>query len=230
MFKAKKKTAAEDHVEQAISWETDRLVAAHRSTRRAWLAAGAGWVMALVAIIAIAGLTPLKRTEPFVVRVDQATGIVDVVSALKDAPDTYDAAVTRYFAARYIYAREGYSRRLASNYYRRIGLMSNGPVAQAYFKAFSPQNPDSPLNVYGTRTQVQAEVVSTSFISKKLLSVRFTKTIKYSNRPAVVSHWIATMAFRYVKAPMRESDRLVNPLGFQVTEYRVAREVVGDES
>lgn len=215
------------HIDEAVTWETERLVAASRSARTAWFVAAAGWVMALVAVIAIAGLTPLKQVEPFVVRVDGATGIVDVVSALKNSPHTYDAAVTRYFAAQYIYAREGYSRRLASSYYNRVGLMSTAPVAQVYFKDFSPQNPQSPLNLYGDRTQVQAEIVSISFISKSLVSVRFTKTIKYSNRPSEVSHWIATMGFQYVDAPMHESDRLVNPLGFQVTEYRVASEVVG---
>jgi type IV secretion system protein VirB8 len=34
------------------------------------------------------------------------------------------------------------------------------------------------------------------------------------------SHWAATITFKYSNAPMKENDRAINPLGFQVTEYR----------
>jgi type IV secretion system protein VirB8 len=34
------------------------------------------------------------------------------------------------------------------------------------------------------------------------------------------SHWAATITFKYSNAPMKEKDRAINPLGFQVTEYR----------
>lgn len=219
--------AKNKHTDEAMTWETERLVSEIRARKRAWIIAAAGWVMAVLAIIAVVGLTPLKEVKPFVVRVDQATGVVDVVSALEDSPNTYNKAVTRYFASQYIYAREGYSDKLAPTYYERVGLMSTGQVAQDYFEWFSPQNPRSPLNVYGQHAQVEAEIVSISFLSENLLSIRFTKTVDYSNRRDETSHWIATMGFRYVDAPMRESARLVNPLGFQVTEYRVAAEVVG---
>ena len=32
---------------------------------------------------------------------------------------------------------------------------------------------------------------------------------------------IATVGFEYVNAPQKEEDRSVNPLGFQITSYRV---------
>ena len=32
--------------------------------------------------------------------------------------------------------------------------------------------------------------------------------------------WVAILSFRYTDAPMSVSDRLTNPLGFQVTRYR----------
>lgn len=214
-------------VSEGVSWETERLVSARRSARAAWYVAAVACFVAVVAVVALAGLTPLKQVTPFVIRVDQATGVPDVVSGMKDAPNTYANAVTRYFAARYIYAREGYSRALAATNYNRVGLMSDGRVAKTYFTEFSPQNPQSPLKIYGNNSLVDAGVVSISFLDKDLLSIRFTKTVTKDNQPAVTTHWIATMKYRYSKAPMKESDRLVNPLGFQVTEYRVTPEVVG---
>lgn len=222
-----KQVKASRIVDEAVTWETERLVAMRRSARTAWYVAGVACFIALAAVVAVAGLTPLKQVTPFVIRVDNGTGIVDVVSGMKDAPNTYATAVTRYFAARYIYAREGYSRNLAATYYNRVGLMSDGNVARNYFTEFSPQNPQSPLKIYGNNASVTADIVSISFLDADLLSVRFTKTVSKDNQPAVTTHWIATMKYRYSKSPMKESDRLVNPLGFQVIEYRVTPEVVG---
>ncbi len=218
-----KPTAAAD---DAVSWETERVVAMRRSARTAWYVASAACLVALAAVFAVAGLTPLKQVTPFVIRVDKATGIVDVVKGLKEAPATYGSAVTRYFATQYLYAREGYSRALASHEYKTVGLMSSNRVAKAYFAEFSPRNPQSPLNLYGKEASVDAHVVSISFLTDNLLSIRFVKTIKRPNQSPDKSHWIATMKFRYSKAPMQASDRLINPLGFLVTEYRVAPETV----
>lgn len=212
----------------ALTWETDRVVELRRSARCAWYVAATACFVAVLGVGAVAGLTPLKHVEPFVIRVDKSTGIVDVVSGIKRGPSTYAEAVTRYFAARYIRAREGYTRALASTYYKRVGLMSAERVAKQYFAAFNPNNPRSPLRVYGATGRVQAEIVSISFLAKDVLSIRFKKSVKYDNRPPAMTHWIATMKFRYSKAPMHESDRLINPLGFQVLEYRVAPEVVGE--
>lgn len=33
-------------------------------------------------------------------------------------------------------------------------------------------------------------------------------------------HWTATITFKYSDAPIKEKDRAVNPLGFQVVAYR----------
>lgn len=214
--------------EDAIDWESERLVEVKRSEKRAWIVAATGWFLAVIACVAILGLTPLKEVRPFVVRVNSTTGVANVVTGLKAGPESYDQAVTRYFAAQYIYAREGYSRKLAPIYYERVGLMSNKDVSHRYAQMFSPTNDKSPLNIYGERATVQAHIVSISFLTNDLVSVRFTKDVEYKHQPSTTSHWIATIRFTYTSAPMHQADRLVNPLGFQVVEYRVAPEVIGE--
>ncbi|MBB3133196.1 type IV secretory pathway component VirB8 [Rhizobium pisi] len=73
------------YFERARRFDQDRLVQVERSARIAWSIAIAASVLAATSIFAVAGLTPLKTVEPFVVRVDNSTGIVDVVSALTSA-------------------------------------------------------------------------------------------------------------------------------------------------
>ena len=71
-----------DYFREAESWDTDRVAQSRRSV--AWPPGwrGAGWTCAIACAAALVLLMPLKRVEPFVVRVDNATGIVDVVPDL----------------------------------------------------------------------------------------------------------------------------------------------------
>jgi type IV secretion system protein VirD4 len=97
------------YFKEAQSWDQDRLRAAERSKRLAWTVAGAAGLLACVAVGAVAALTPLKSVEPFVVRVDQSTGAVDVMTGLKGQDHlTYDEAVSKYFLALYDVKRENW--------------------------------------------------------------------------------------------------------------------------
>ena len=46
--------------------------------------------LAVASVGAVAALAPLKTVEPFVIRVDSATGIVDTVSALRATARRYN--------------------------------------------------------------------------------------------------------------------------------------------
>ncbi len=89
-------------------------------------------LLACVSVAAVVALTPLKTVEPFVIRVDNSTGIVEVVSALSSAAGTYDEEVTKYFAARYVRAREGYVWSDAEENFRIASLMSNSAEQQRF--------------------------------------------------------------------------------------------------
>lgn len=209
------------YLHEAKSWETDRLLDAEKSKKRAWVLAILSGGIAFAAVIALAGLTPLKQTELKVIRVDNATGNVDVVTEIPNAKTNYSEAVNKYFAQLYIRYREAYSRDLAEEYYSDVGIMSGSAEQRRYGDFFTPKNPLSPLNVYGTTTHVKVRIKSVSFIKDNVALVRYTKEVERSasERPAV-THWAATLVFRYSGAPLSEADRAVNPLGFQVTEYR----------
>jgi type IV secretory pathway component VirB8 len=60
--------------------------------------------------------------------------------------------------------------------------------------------------------------------------VRFEKTVRARNAPedqSRVSKWIATIGYDYKKiAKMKESERLKNPLGFNVDSYRTDPEML----
>jgi type IV secretion system protein VirB8 len=214
------------YFDEAKSWNADRLRAAERSRRLAWGVAAFAGVLATVAVGAVAALSPLKTVEPFVVRVDRATGAVDVMTALKsERPLTYDEAVTKHFLAQYVRAREGWLAPAAEANFRQVSIMSTPAEQQRWADAFRPANPQSPQVVYGPAAEALVAIRAVSFVSDGVANVRFHRTVRRGPQ-LEESDWIATVAFTYTKAPMAEADRLRNPLGFQVTSYRADPEAV----
>lgn len=213
------------YFDNARRWEQDLLLSAHRSRRTAWFIAASACALAIAAVGAVAALAPLKTVEPFVVRVDNATGIVDTVSALTATPARYDEAVTKYFLGRYVRAREGYSYPEAETNFRTISLLS-GSGEQARFAAwYRGSNPESPQVVQGRFGVATVRIKAISLLADNVASVRFMKESRKGEETRI-THWVSTLTFSYATAPMSSADRLVNPLGFQVSEYRADPEVV----
>lgn len=215
---------------EARTWETNRVKNLEKSEKRAWWVAGGFGVTAVAAVIAVAAMAPLKTVEPYVIRVDNSTGIVDIVESIKDGKTNYDEAVNKYFTQWYIRYREGYSKELAEEYYRNVALMSAGLEQQKYYEWFQPKNPMSPLNVFGPYAKVKIDIKGTSFIKSNVALVRYVKRIERGNDKPQITHWAATITFRYSGAPMAEKDRAINPLGFQVVEYRNDPDAVTPEA
>ena len=211
---------------EARRWDEDRLASARRSRRLAWILAAAAAGLAAAAVTAVAALAPLKQVEPFVVRVDNATGAVDVVTALK-GPDrlTYDEAVSKYFLAQYVRARETWLPQAAEANFRQVSIMSTPAEQQRWADAFRPANPASPQSALGPTGEADVEIRAISFVNRQVANVRFRRTIRQAGQSSQ-GDWIATVAFAYTRAPMAEADRLRNPLGFQVASYRADPEVI----
>lgn len=213
------------YFDKARRFDQDRMIQVERSARVAWTIAVVASVVAGVSIFAVAALTPLKTVEPFVVRVDNSTGIVDVVSALTATAGTYDEAVTKYFAAKYVRAREGYVWSEAEQNFRTVALLSTQAEQTRFAAIYRGSNPDSPQNIYGRSATARINIASISLINPKVVSVRYIRKITRGDEVRT-THWVATLTFSYANAPMSSTDRLVNPLGFAVSEYRADPEAI----
>lgn len=217
--KVEKKDFA-NYLTEAKSWETDKVQSLEKSKRLAWIIAASSGALAFLAVIALVLLTPLKTAVPYVIRVNNVTGGVDVVNALVDGKTNYDEAMNKYHVQWYVRWREGYSRSLISEYYKNVGLMSAREEQSRYSQLIAPKNPISPLNVYGDDKTATITIKSTSFIKPNVALVRYIKDVADGSSHAI-THWAATVVFQYSGTPMSEQDRAVNPLGFQVLEYRI---------
>ena len=93
-MKNNEKSDLEKYLKETQTWETDKVQEIIKSRKTAWIIAICSFIVACMAVLAVAALTPLKTVQPFVIRVDNATGIVDVVESLKDGKANYDEVLT----------------------------------------------------------------------------------------------------------------------------------------
>ena len=81
-------------------------------------------IASLVTVIVIAQLTPLKTVEPFVIQVDQKTGITQTVNQKTVSEITANEAVNNFFIVQYIRSRENYNSADLARNYNIVRLMS----------------------------------------------------------------------------------------------------------
>lgn len=210
-----------DYYDRAESWAADMRAETARSRRIAWTVAGVAVGVAALEAFALAMLLPLKTVQPVTLLVDRQTGYVQALNPLEPRRVGADAALTQSYLAQYVTAREGFDRATVPVDYRRVALWSTGRARSEYLARMPATNPESPFQIYPAGTVVAVRVKSVSRLDQGVALVRFDAQVQDRNgRVGEAQPWISVVRYRYVDAPMRLEDRLVNPLGFQVTGYR----------
>lgn len=224
--------ALQGYLEEAASWDADRVAQAGRSVRMAWRAAIAGWLCAIGSAVALILLIPLKTVEPYLIRVDNATGVVDVVPVYTGhAP--LGAAVTRYFLVHYITVCEQFDYAMAESAYEECGAFNSARLNQALYAKWNRANPGSPLNAHKDGSTATVHIESVSFLKNasgaaNIAQVRFARVEQQGpGTPGRVSRWIASIEYRYGKPPDDPRTRGWNPLGFEVVDLGIEPEVLG---
>ena len=223
----------EQYFSEAQSWDADRSAQFRRSATVAWWVAAAGWVCAVASAVAIVVLMPLKQVEPFVIRVDNSTGIVDVVPVYTGNVAT-DESITRYFLSHYLTVCERFNFSTAESDYEECGAFHTAQRNQAWYAQWTATNPASPLNVYKDGSSVRVQVTSVSFFARAsgladLAQVRYLKATRQGGgAEEKFTHWVATVQYAYAAPAKDPKTRRWNPLGFKVVDFKSEPEVVVD--
>jgi type IV secretion system protein VirB8 len=218
---------------EARSWDADRRAQGRRTVRLALGVAAAGWVAVLLLGGALVVLMPLKRVEPFVVRVDNSTGIVDVVPVYAGKAAMAET-VTRYLLSHYVTVCERFNYATAESDYEECGAFHSALRNQAWYAQWNPTNPASPLNLNKNGSTVRAQVSSISFFKRAsgvgdLAQVRYTKARRAAgSETEETTHWIATLQYAYADPSSDPKLRGWNPLGFKIVDFKPEPEVIAE--
>jgi type IV secretion system protein VirB8 len=182
----------------------------------------------LVAAFSISQLAPLKSVEPFVIQIDQKSGITQVVNPITATEFSGNEAVNEYFIVQFIRARESIG--IADNEnYNTVRVMSDPlTVFREYLRDIDPNNPKGIRAVTGNgfRAVRIGQIVfleeRTDIDGSKIrrYQIRMIVTERSANREAMEINKVATIEIKFVALSLSIQDRYLNPIGFRVVSYR----------
>ncbi len=194
---------------------------------------------ALVAGVAVLHFAPLKSVEPYLLQIDEKTGITQKVDPV--SRDQYGAseAVDRYFTSLYVRARENYNFSILRTNYNQVRLMSDARVFGRFRAQVEASNANSLVAALGALGQRNVTINSMSYIKNpplpfgkkdpatpvKIMQIRLTTVDSLPNAPDVSQRWVATVDFQYSSLNLNEQEQLLNPIGYTVVGYQIQREL-----
>jgi type IV secretory pathway component VirB8 len=205
-------------IPEGIDYETTVKDLYVRSEKRAWIVAYATAVGFILSVVALVALTPLKTETPYLVRVDNATGAADIISLMQVENTSYGEVIDKKHLSDYVKYRDGYDWWTVQKTHDATKLMSSATVAKEYEDKFDLHNR------LGQKYRVDVDILSISITSPGIAAVRYQTTQRQTDASGVTireqARWVATIGYMYENPTvMRESDRRINPIGFQVVSW-----------
>jgi type IV secretion system protein VirB8 len=181
-----------------------------------------------LSVVIIRYIKSTRSIEPFVIEIEQKTGVPTVVEPLSIQAYSAQEAVNRYFVMKYIKAREEYYfTSFEYTYGTVVRVLSSDNVYGEYRGKHSLKNPSSPFNLYGQNNYREVSLKSIIFPQPNEAQVRIRLEVK--GIMSQVIDKICLVQFKYDQKQMNEEERLINPLGFVVTLYRIEDEQGGSQ-
>ena len=163
-----------------------------------------------------------SKIKPFVIEIDKKTGVATTVKPLTSNEYSANLAVVRSLIINYIRAREEYSYGLFDrNFLDIVRVFSDPNIYYSYKNLFNKNNPQSPYNILSKTGMSKVKWKSIIFPKDGTAQIRITLQIYNSkDNKSVEINKIILMAFEFNESlQLNEEDRLINPLGFNVTLY-----------
>lgn len=188
-------------------------------------------LIALAASFAMQRLAPLKSVEPFIIQIDQKSGLTEVVDPITRDRLSSPEQLDDFFLWRYVTSRETIDNLDRQFRWNTVRVLSAAAIFNEYKIETNPQNPGSPTaqlaEIGGTHTVENPTITHLSDPKRKVAQVRFNvRERSRQNAQGDIYNKIATIEYDYFKLELNRDERLINPLGFQVLSYRVDDEVI----
>jgi len=221
----KRPVARKDYYSDGDTWEYDIHRRQALSVKRAWIVAMLAIAVAILAMLALVLVLPLKEFAPYVITKDNSTGQIEVTRGLKPGALQDDEAVTMANIVQCLTARETFDAQDVSENFEAANLCLDGLALDDYQALYAKSNDQSPVKLYGHHGVLSVQIKSVQLTPGDTANVRYQTTLAMHDRKKV-DHWVASIQYRYVQKPTSLADRFKNPLGFQITRFRRDQEIV----
>lgn len=171
-----------------------------------------------IAVIFVKNVMSSKSLEPYVIQVENKSGVATVVDQLTAQNFTGDKMIRKYFVNQFVHAATGYDPKSYKKDALKVRLLSTSDIFSDFRSRIRPR-------VLGVRSNIDIRIKSIQFTDGNNAQIRLVQQENIDDKIRV-KDLIINMGFYFspnMKLTMEE--RLINPLGFQVNKYLIADEV-----
>lgn len=173
----------------------------------------------VVTIIFVKYVISSKSLDPYVIEVEDKTGIPTVVDQMTVRTFTGDEAIKKYFLNQFVISAIGYDPRTYKQDVEKVRLYAAPAIYIGYRKSIDPKE-------LGSDSRIDVRIKSMQFPDPGTAQIRILRTIDKKGEPLVTKNEVLTINFYFTtNMQLTIEERLINPLGFQVTNYLLSEEI-----
>jgi type IV secretion system protein VirB8 len=171
-----------------------------------------------IAVIFVKNIMSSKSLEPYVIEVEEKTGVATVVDQLTSQNFTGNQMVLRYFINQFVQSATGYDPMTYKADVEKVRLLSVPRVYSDFKRRINAKD-------LGAESRFQLRIKSIQFPEPNSAQIRILRQIDLPNSDPTSKNEIINMKFYFSpNVELSMEERLINPLGFQVSEYLVSEE------
>lgn len=184
------------------------------------------FLVIITLVCLLVGLFPLKEVQPMLLTIkEQGNQVVRIEPFARDTRGT-DLLIEK-LACRYVELRETFDNVSESHRLNELMLMTSFELWEAFRSLISNENKESPFR------QFQENKVTRSVHIKNCLSlapsapdtyrIEWTSVDYRDGQEIDRKNWITTLAIKLEEKEVCFEDQYINPIGFTVISYAVAK-------
>jgi len=160
-----------------------------------------------------------KSLEPYVIEIDDKTGMATVVEQLSSQNYTGNEMMRRYFINKYVQASMGYNPRNYKQNFEEVRLFSSAQIFNAYKYRINP-------SALGAESLIEVRIKSLLFKDNANVEIRTVRDFNISGQSPTTKNEVIFMTFSFSpEMNLTIEERLINPLGFQVSKFEIGEEI-----
>ena len=172
----------------------------------------------VVSVLFVKHVMSAKSLEPYVIEVEKKSGVATVVDQTTTQRFTGDQMMRKYFINKYIHAALGYNHKTYAQDRELVKLSSTRGIFSDYARRINTRT-------LGDFTRINVRVSSIQFSDFNTAKIRFVQQTIVNDKQEKVNK-VVDMKFHYSpQMSISMEDRLINPLGFQATQFLIADEL-----
>jgi type IV secretion system protein VirB8 len=175
-------------------------------------------VAVAVAVIFVKNVMSSKSLEPYVIEVEEKTGVPTIVEQLTAQRFTGDQMIRKYFINQYVHAASAYDAKTYKMDADKVRLFSTPGVYSEFRARVNAKE-------LGPNSSIEVRIKSVQFPEANTAQIRIARQIDREGYDPVIKDEVITMIFYFTNLDLSLEERLINPLGFQVNKYLIADEI-----